>query len=243
MLALLRKKRPAAAAEPAPAAAPTQGDLEALLANLDWKVLRRLDGILQGQNRSLFRGAGLDLAEIREYQAHDDVRHIDWNVTARLQVPHVREHQEDREVSAWFLLDMTGSMGFGSQGQSKRALMLSFVGVMAQMLMRRGNRRRTVAPGLNPSCEVVADRPDCRQGRRRGGGEFRTRDCLRFTCERYLRPTNRLMPSNVFSTRVREPRRRERTERTKDTGTRTTPCAFVVSTRVGDSLAKPLDHA
>jgi len=68
------------------------------------------------------------------------VRHIDWNVTARLQVPHVRQYQEDREVSAWFLLDMTGSMGFGSGALSKRDLMLSFVGVMGLWLQRSGNR-------------------------------------------------------------------------------------------------------
>ena len=143
MLGWLRQLKRQRQAQPAAAVsgpAPARADMDALLRQLDWTVLRRLDGALQGDHRSLFRGAGLDLADLREYQPHDDVRHIDWNVTARLQVPHVREHQEDREVSAWFLLDMTGSMGFGSQGQSKRALMLSFVGVMAQMLMRRGNR-------------------------------------------------------------------------------------------------------
>ena len=143
MLGWLRQLKRQRQAEPAMAVsgpAPARADMDALLRQLDWTVLRRLDGALQGDHRSLFRGAGLDLADLREYQPHDDVRHIDWNVTARLQVPHVREHQEDREVSVWFLLDMTGSMGFGSQGQSKRALMLSFVGVMAQMLMRRGNR-------------------------------------------------------------------------------------------------------
>lgn len=114
--------------------------MQALLQHLDWTVLRRLDGALQGEHRSLFRGAGLDLADLREYQTHDDVRHIDWNVTARLQVPHVRLQQEDREVSAWFLLDMTGSMDLGSGSLSKRALMLSFVGVMGLLLQRRGNR-------------------------------------------------------------------------------------------------------
>jgi uncharacterized protein (DUF58 family) len=57
-------------------------------------VIRRLDGQLQGDYRTLFRGAGLMLADLREYQAHDDVRHIDWNVTARMQTPYVREHQQ-----------------------------------------------------------------------------------------------------------------------------------------------------
>jgi uncharacterized protein (DUF58 family) len=113
---------------------------EALLQQLEWTVLRRLDGLLQGDHKTLFRGAGLELADLREYQTHDDVRHIDWNVTARMQTPYVREHQEDREISAWFLLDLTGSMDFASAAQSKRDLMLSFVAIMAKLLMQRGTR-------------------------------------------------------------------------------------------------------
>ncbi len=113
---------------------------EALLQQLEWTVLRRLDGLLQGDHKTLFRGAGLELADLREYQTHDDVRHIDWNVTARMQSPYVREHQEDREISAWFFLDLTGSMDFASTAQSKRDLMLTFVAIMAKLLMQRGNR-------------------------------------------------------------------------------------------------------
>jgi uncharacterized protein (DUF58 family) len=64
---------------------------EALLRRLEWTVLRRLDGLLQGDYRSLFRGSGIDLANLREYQEGDDVRYIDWNVTARMQTPHLRE--------------------------------------------------------------------------------------------------------------------------------------------------------
>ena len=62
--------------------------------------MRRLDGLLQGDYRSLFRGAGLDLAALREYEPGDDVRRIDWNVTARTTIPHVREYHEDREITA-----------------------------------------------------------------------------------------------------------------------------------------------
>jgi uncharacterized protein (DUF58 family) len=58
-----------------------------MLRRLEWSVLKRLDGLLQGDYRTLMRGSGLDLADLREYQPHDDVRHIDWNVTARLQRP------------------------------------------------------------------------------------------------------------------------------------------------------------
>src|SRR5512147_648168 len=93
----------------------TPGSPEALLKRLEWTVLRRLDGLLQGDYRTLFRGPGLDLADLREYQYGDDVRRIDWNVTARLQTPYVREYHEDREITAWFLLDLSASVDFGSQ--------------------------------------------------------------------------------------------------------------------------------
>ncbi|VCU70452.1 hypothetical protein PIGHUM_02524 [Pigmentiphaga humi] len=133
-------KRAAAAANDAPPAAPPRLDAEELMRRLDWTVIRRLDGALQGDYRTLFRGFGLDLADLREYQPRDDVRHIDWNVTARLQTPYVREFQEDREVSAWFVLDLSGSIDFGSAGVRKRTLLTEFVAVLARLLTRYGNR-------------------------------------------------------------------------------------------------------
>ena len=119
---------------------PSTSDPETLLRKLEWTVLRRLDGLLQGDYRTLFRGFGLDLADLREYQYHDDVRHIDWNVTARLQTPYVREYIEDREVSAWFLLDLSASVDFGSSAKRKRAVSQDFVTVLARLLTRHGNR-------------------------------------------------------------------------------------------------------
>src|SRR6187200_515897 len=113
---------------------------EALLKRLEWTVLRRLDGLLQGDYRTLMRGAGLDLADLREYQHHDDVRHIDWNVTARMQTPYVREFNEEREVQAWFLLDLSPSIDFGSENVRKRAVSSEFVTVLARLLTRHGNR-------------------------------------------------------------------------------------------------------
>ncbi|HZV91744.1 MAG TPA: DUF58 domain-containing protein [Caldimonas sp.] len=113
---------------------------ERLLKRLEWTVLRRLDGLLQGDHRTLMRGTGLDLADLREYQHHDDVRHIDWNVTARLQQPYVREFTEDRELSAWFLVDLSASVDFGSDRFTKRRIAREFVGALARMLTRRGNR-------------------------------------------------------------------------------------------------------
>ena len=111
---------------------------EAVLRRLEWTVLRRLDGLLHGSYRTLFRGAGLDLADVREYQPHDDVRHIDWNVTARLQSLHVRQFLEDREVVGWFLLDLSPSVDFGTDA-SKRDVLEQFVAVLARVLTRHGN--------------------------------------------------------------------------------------------------------
>ena len=128
-----------AAADPSPALVDRAG-AEALLKRLEWTVLRRLDGVLQGDHRTLMRGAGLDLAELREYQHHDDVRHIDWNVTARLQQPYVRQFTEDRELSAWFLVDLSASVDFGSDRFTKRTVAREFVAVLARLLTRRGNR-------------------------------------------------------------------------------------------------------
>lgn len=113
---------------------------EQLLSRLEWTVIRRLDGLLQGNYRTLFRGFGLDFADLREYQAHDDVRHIDWNVTARTQTPHVRVYNEDRDVTAWFLLDLSPSVDFGSADITKRQLLLEFTAVMARLLTRQGNK-------------------------------------------------------------------------------------------------------
>jgi uncharacterized protein (DUF58 family) len=113
---------------------------ELLLRKLEWTVIRRLDGLLLGDYRTLFRGFGLDLADLREYQYHDDVRHIDWNVTARLQTPYVREYNEDREINAWFLLDLSPSVDFGSGAVRKRSVANEFVAVLARLLTRHGNR-------------------------------------------------------------------------------------------------------
>jgi uncharacterized protein (DUF58 family) len=95
-------------------------DPERILLRLEWTVIRRLDGLLHGDYRTLLRGFGLDLADLREYQYHDDVRYIDWNVTARLQTPYVREYNEDRDVK-------------------KASLATEFVTVLARLLTRHGN--------------------------------------------------------------------------------------------------------
>ena len=115
---------------------------ERILQRLDWQVVRRLDGLLQGDYRSLFRGGGLDFASLREYQFGDDVRAIDWNVTARMTTPYVREYHEDREITAWFLLDLSPSVDFGTvdADREKRTVLIDFVTTLARLLTRRGNR-------------------------------------------------------------------------------------------------------
>jgi uncharacterized protein (DUF58 family) len=113
---------------------------EGILLRLDWEVIRRLDGLLQGDYRTLFYGYGVDFADLREYQPEDDVRYIDWNVTARLNSPYVRQYVEDREITAWFLLDLSPSMDFGAVDRLKRAVLVDFVTTLARLLTRHGNR-------------------------------------------------------------------------------------------------------
>ena len=119
---------------------PSAATPERILQRLDWQVIRRLDGLLQGDYRSLFYGYGVDFADLREYQPEDDIRYIDWNVTARMDTPYIRQYAEDREITAWFLLDLSPSVDFGTVGNQKRAMLIDFVTTMARLLTRHGNR-------------------------------------------------------------------------------------------------------
>ena len=139
---------------------PNASDVEQLLLRLEWTVIRRLDGLLHGDYRSFFRGPGLDLADLREYQYHDDVRYIDWNVSARMQTPYVRELNEDRDLTAWFLLDLSASLDFGTRVK-KQAVSAEFVGVLARLLTRHGNRVGALCYGSSVDTVVPA-----RSGRR-----------------------------------------------------------------------------
>jgi uncharacterized protein (DUF58 family) len=113
---------------------------ERILQRLDWHVIRRLDGLLQGDYRTLFYGYGVDFADLREYQPEDDIRYIDWNVTARMDTPYVRQYVEDREITAWFLLDLSPSVDFGTVQSLKRTVLIDFVTTLARLLTRHGNR-------------------------------------------------------------------------------------------------------
>jgi uncharacterized protein (DUF58 family) len=111
-----------------------------LLHRLEWRVVRRLDGRIQGGYRTPRRGSGLDFAGIRPYEERDDARHIDWNVTARLDELQVREFNEDRELTTWLVLDRSASMVVGGPGRGKQDVLAELALILARVLGRNGNR-------------------------------------------------------------------------------------------------------
>ena len=113
---------------------------ERLLRRLEFSVVRRLDGFLFGDYRGLFYGPSLDLAEVREYQPGDEVRRIDWNVTARMNRLFVRQYLEEREITAWLLVDLSPSMAFGTRRRLKRELAIEFAGVASYIIARHGDK-------------------------------------------------------------------------------------------------------
>ena len=113
---------------------------EQVLRRLEWQVIRRLDGQLQGDYRTMFHGPGIDFADLREYEPGDDVRHIDWNVTARMDKPHVRQYLADRELTAWLLLDRSPSMAFGPVERPKELVLTELAATLARLLTRGGNK-------------------------------------------------------------------------------------------------------
>lgn len=121
-----------AAADPLSAAA--------LLRRVEWSVLRPLDGALQGDFATLFRGAGMDFRDLREYVPGDDLRRIDWNATARMHTPYVRDYAEDRDLTAWLLLDRSSSMSFGPAERGKDEVLVELVACFAALFARGGNK-------------------------------------------------------------------------------------------------------
>ena len=113
---------------------------ERLLARLEWRVVRRLDGRLAGGYRTAHRGTGTDLVGLREYTEGDDARHIDWNVTARLNEPQLRVFTEDRELTVWLVLDRSASMTVGPPGRGKHDVLSELALVLARLFGRGGNR-------------------------------------------------------------------------------------------------------
>src|SRR5581483_5609178 len=102
---------------------------EALLRRMQWTILRPLATYLGGSERSLMRGPGMELAEMRAYQPGDDIRFIDWNTTARTEEPMIREAHVDRALDVWFLLDLSASINWGTTSRRKLDLALDFTAV------------------------------------------------------------------------------------------------------------------
>ncbi|MEX0766784.1 MAG: DUF58 domain-containing protein [bacterium] len=113
---------------------------ERVLRRLEFKIVRRLDGFLFGDYRGVFYGPSLDLAEVREYQPGDEVRRIDWNVTARMSRIFVRQYLEERELTAWLAVDLSPSMRFGTRRQLKRDTATEFSAVAAYIVTRHGDK-------------------------------------------------------------------------------------------------------
>lgn len=116
------------------------GRTRELLHRLELTVNRRLDGVLQGEYRGLVPGHGTELGEAREYQPGDDVRRIDWSVTARFDSPHTRETIADRELQTWAVVDLSPSLDFGTAQCEKRDLAIVGLGAVGFLTSRTGNR-------------------------------------------------------------------------------------------------------
>ncbi len=111
-----------------------------ILRRLRLDVTLKLDGLLHGDYRGLVPGQGSELGETREYEPGDDVRSIDWNVTARLSTPHVRDSIADRELETTVLVDLSPSLDFGTALSEKRDLVVSIVGAVGMISARGANR-------------------------------------------------------------------------------------------------------
>src|ERR1700754_241470 len=110
-----------------------------LLRRLEWRLGRRLDGRLQGAYRTVWHGTGIDFADLRVYTPEDDVRHIDGNVPARLDEPFVRQYTEDRELTAWLVIDRSASMRFG-RAAGKESVAAELAISLGRLVSQGGNR-------------------------------------------------------------------------------------------------------
>jgi uncharacterized protein (DUF58 family) len=120
---------------------------EALLRALDLTVGRRIRGLIPGEYRAHDLGGGTELAQVRPYEPGDDVRRIDWNVTARTTIPHVRVHVPERALTAWLLLDVSPSMTFGTADRRKTDVAEGVAVAIGHLTTQRGNRLGIVTFG------------------------------------------------------------------------------------------------
>ena len=136
------------------------------LRRLELLVTRRLDGILGGDYSGLFTGPGTQPAEARLYEPGDDVRRMDWNLSARMGEPHVRATEPDRELTTWIVVDGSASLDFGTARCEKRELALAATAAVAFLTAKAGNRVGAVVTGQpfghgagGPSLRVIRPRP------------------------------------------------------------------------------------
>jgi uncharacterized protein (DUF58 family) len=120
---------------------------EALLRALDLTVARRIRGLLPGEFRALDLGGGTEIAQVRPYEPGDDIRRIDWNVTARTTIPHVRVHVPERALTAWLLLDVSPSMRFGTADRRKADVAEAVALAVGHLATQRGNRLGVITFG------------------------------------------------------------------------------------------------
>src|SRR3954454_13239251 len=113
---------------------------EVLLHRLELTVRRRLDGLLQGDHLGLVPGSGSEAGDSRTYHPGDDVRRMDWPVTARTQVPHVRETIADRELETWAVVALSASLDFGTANCQKRDLVIAGLAAVSHLTVHGGNR-------------------------------------------------------------------------------------------------------
>ncbi len=143
-------KGPASAGSLPPAATVSDlvdGSTREVLRRLELDVTRRLDGLLHGDHRGLVPGHGSELGETRRYAPGDDVRRIDWNVTARLTEAYVRETIAERELQTWLVVDRSSRLDFGTVGREKRHLALAAAAAVGFLTNQDGNRIGAVLAG------------------------------------------------------------------------------------------------
>lgn len=142
----------------APAAQPSvfDGETSETLRRLELEVTRRLDGLLHGDHQGLVPGHGTELGETRMYAPGDDVRRIDWNVSARLSDPHIRQTVADRELETWLVLDQSARLDFGTAQCEKRDLVLAAAASVGFLTNRDGNRIGAIFAGRGDGRAVPA---------------------------------------------------------------------------------------
>ncbi len=146
----------------------------AVLARLQLMVTRKLDGLLQGDYAGLLPGPGSEAGESREYRPGDDVRRMDWPVTARTTMPHVRRTVADRELETWLAVDLSASLDFGTGRWLKRDVAVAAVAALAHLTVRGGNRiGAVVGTGATTGAPGTLLRLPARGGRKEAQGLLR----------------------------------------------------------------------